>query len=148
MISINEALVISAENIQNLRVFGFIKGEINGAIKACGRRVTAISIPVPTAPFPSKMRNHKIEVNAKLSAVIFTIQRQTERKNFFATQWSHYSFLKKSPLQKSLIFTDSHQSISYIWFLGSMQERNNLRNIKVKKGKISSPFQHSVHMEL
>lgn len=51
MISINEALVISAENIHNLRVFGFIKGEINGAIKACGRRVTAISIPVPTAPF-------------------------------------------------------------------------------------------------
>lgn len=79
MISINGALVISAENIQNLRVFGFIKGEINGAIKACGRRVTAFSIPVPTAPFPSKMRNHKIEVKAKLSAVIFTIL-ETNRK--------------------------------------------------------------------
>lgn len=83
MISINEALVISAENIQNLRVFGFIKGEINGAIKACGRRVTAINIPVPTAPFPSKMRNHKIEVKAKLSAVIFTIL-ETNRKEKFS----------------------------------------------------------------
>lgn len=100
MISINEALVISAENIQNLRVFGFIKGEINGPIKAWGRRVTAISIPVPTAPFPSKMRNHKIEVKAKLSAVIFTILETNRKEKFLCHTVEPLFIPQKIPLTK------------------------------------------------
>lgn len=64
------ALVKSEKYIQNFRALLLTKGPVTGAKKASGRKVTARSREVPIAPFPSKIKNHKIELKAKQSAEI------------------------------------------------------------------------------
>lgn len=72
------ALVKSEKYIQNFSALLFTNGPASGAKKASGKKVTASRREVPIAPFPSKIKNHKIELKAKQSAEILMILKKRE----------------------------------------------------------------------
>lgn len=88
------ALVKSEKYIQNFSALLFTNGPASGAKKASGKKVTASRREVPIAPFPSKIKNHKIELKAKQSAeILMILEKKRNVKFFFQTLISPFFFL-------------------------------------------------------